>query len=114
MPYQAPGSLDEGVYWQLTAYLLWKNGLIDLNEYLDSANATKIYIKQPALVIAPSVLSEFTGIQETRIASGINFPNHEPTMPKRNTDSLLFIFIGLVLAVAAIVWVLIRYRGLFQ
>ena len=45
MPYQAPGSLDEEEYWQLTAFLLRANGIDPGPPPLDSQRASLILLR---------------------------------------------------------------------
>lgn len=42
MPYQAPGSLDDKMYWQLTAYLLRANGYYPGSSPLSEENAAMV------------------------------------------------------------------------
>lgn len=44
MPYQAPGSLDEPLYWQITAFLLRENRLWDGRGELSPSNAAQVAI----------------------------------------------------------------------
>ena len=59
MPYQAPGSLKDEEYWQLTAYLLQLNGIDPGQELLTPESSAKIVLRQvdqpaePALVQSP-------------------------------------------------------------
>lgn len=50
MPYQAPGSLSDEIYWQLTAYLLRANRYIDGKMILDASTAagTNLSLVAPA------------------------------------------------------------------
>jgi hypothetical protein len=47
MPYQAPGSLDDAEYWQLTAFLLQLNGIDPGREPLDAGRAAQVYLRDP-------------------------------------------------------------------
>lgn len=62
MPFQAPGSLSEEEYWQLTAFLLSLNGADPGDEPLNAEQAARIYLdgaRQPAPppVAVPTQLS---------------------------------------------------------
>lgn len=48
MPYQAPGSLPDETYWQLTAYLLRANGYSDGKQELNAKSASLIPLTKPA------------------------------------------------------------------
>jgi cytochrome c len=44
MPFQAPGTLDDETYWQITAQLLWANGAVLPEGGLTSQNAASVLI----------------------------------------------------------------------
>jgi hypothetical protein len=48
MPYQAPGTLDEETYWQLTAFLLRQNQITGWQEPLGPESASEVSLKSPA------------------------------------------------------------------
>ncbi len=54
MPYQAPGSLSQSDYWNLTAYLLRANGVQVTVALLDRQTAAQIPLAKPAPPPAPS------------------------------------------------------------
>jgi hypothetical protein len=57
MPYQAPGSLSDKIYWQLTAYLLRSGGYNPDNVVLSEDNAATIRLdqSQPPLNTNPNL-----------------------------------------------------------
>jgi mono/diheme cytochrome c family protein len=57
MPYQAPGTLDEETYWQLTAFLLRQNQIGGWREPLGPENASLVSLKSPAAQALPSTPS---------------------------------------------------------
>jgi len=61
MPFQAPGSLPEETYWQLTAYLLRSNGYIRDSMLLSSDNAASIELQEviPASQTAGNFLTRY-------------------------------------------------------
>jgi mono/diheme cytochrome c family protein len=56
MPFQAPASLDEQAYWQLTAYLLRSNGVAWDARDLDPRLAAGVYLRPPAPAPTPTAL----------------------------------------------------------
>ncbi len=46
MPWHKPGSLQDGEYWELTAFLLSKNGISPLPPELDAQQGTEIQLHQ--------------------------------------------------------------------
>ena len=90
MPFNAPGTLSDDVYWQLTAFLLRQNGLWDGQSEINASNATQILI-QPA-ASSPSATPA---------------PNPAPTeVPQNNSVSIFLIITGIVL----IILILIAFR----
>ena len=62
MPWQAPGSLSEEEYWQLTAFLVQANGFDPGGQPLDSTRAAVVYLgAQPSPTPAPIPGSEQAG-----------------------------------------------------
>lgn len=53
MPFQAPGSLSDELYWQLSAYLLRENGFLTGSPALSAATAAQVLLQRPQP--APSV-----------------------------------------------------------
>ncbi|HSJ55156.1 MAG TPA: hypothetical protein VLC52_15545 [Anaerolineae bacterium] len=57
MPWQAPGSLEEDEYWQITAFVLLANGVIDGTETIGPENAAEVPIDvvsgEPAVDLPP-------------------------------------------------------------
>ena len=59
MPWQAPGSLSEKEYWQLTAFLIRENGLDPGDTPLDEQNAKLFTLKpEPTVTPTPEALGE--------------------------------------------------------
>jgi hypothetical protein len=56
MPWQAPGSLSEEEYWQLTAFLIRQNGLDPGSTPLNEQNA-KLFSLQPEPTVTPTPVS---------------------------------------------------------
>jgi hypothetical protein len=59
MPFQAPGTMDDKLYWQVTAFLVRQNGLWDGQGEINASNAGQIPIQSvtavPSLVPVPSM-----------------------------------------------------------
>ncbi len=47
MPFQAPGSLSDEIYWQLSAYLLRENGFLTGSPALSAATAAQVRLERP-------------------------------------------------------------------
>lgn len=47
MPFQAPGSLSDEIYWQLSAYLLRENGFTTGSKELSAATAAQVRLERP-------------------------------------------------------------------
>lgn len=97
MPYQDPGSLDDEVYWQLTAFLLRENGLHSSGEPLGPENAAPVRINPASTeaLITPAP----TASSSDQEAS----PVPEPTPQTKTEESIssylvLLVSLGLVLA----------------
>lgn len=53
MPFQAPGSLSDDIYWQLAAYLLRANGYYNGNPVLSAETAPTVRLAPPAPTALP-------------------------------------------------------------
>ena len=90
MPFQAPGTLDDKLYWQLTAFLVRENGFWNGQAEINASNAAQILI-QPA---APS-------------PSARSAPTLAPTeVPQHANDTISLTITGVVL----IILILVAFR----
>jgi cytochrome c len=51
MPYNAPGSLTNEEVYSLTAFLLWRNGIIDSTKEINAHNLAAVVMPAKALYI---------------------------------------------------------------
>lgn len=73
MPYQAPGSLSDEEYWQLTAFLLRSNGIDPGSEPLDEQSAARISLRStpaPAPASRPAAFIWPYGVFILLVAAG--------------------------------------------
>lgn len=83
MPFQAPGTLDDKLYWQLTAFLVRQNGFWDGQGEINDSNAAQILI-QP-LAPSPSAIPVLSPVATE--------------VPQNQNDSLFLTVTGIVLIV---------------
>lgn len=97
MPYQDPGSLDEEIYWQLTAFLLRENDLLSPGEPLDPENAALVRIKPEATAAIITPAPPATPVNQEASSS----PQPTPQIQAENSISSYLVpvvSLGLVLA----------------
>ncbi|NMB68726.1 MAG: hypothetical protein GYA20_08190 [Chloroflexi bacterium] len=66
MPFQAPGSLSDEIYWQLSAYLMRENGFFNGSRELNAATAAQVRLERPqptpSLPAWPAALAGLAGL----------------------------------------------------
>lgn len=72
MPWQAPGSLSEDEYWQLTAFLVQANGFELGTEPLDRERAAKVFLGlKPTPTTTPALFLESSGFGFWVVSGGV-------------------------------------------
>lgn len=90
MPFQAPGTLDDKLYWQLTAFLVRENGFWNGQGEINASNAAQVLIQPDAS--SPSTTSAPTLAPEE--------------VPQRANDAIFLTLTGIVL----IILILVAFR----
>lgn len=90
MPFQRPGVLTNAEYYQLVAFLLRQNGLIDSNTEVNASNAASIIISSPTPIPTP---------QQVQVLQDSAVP------------AIWFIFIGLILFLFILIFILKKSRN---
>jgi hypothetical protein len=99
MPFQAPGSLDAEVYWQITAFLLRENGVTLGPEALVADNAMQLPFRPP--ISTPTLAA-----QPTLLASPI--PEQSPPAGSNREIGIAAVVLGGIALVAAAAFWLFR------
>jgi mono/diheme cytochrome c family protein len=105
MPYQAPGTLDDETYWQLTAFLLRENHVQEWYEPVGPANASQIHLAPSSNV---EVLNTATTVVSNEQIPGVTpslASTDIPRISQRGQISpVLLILVGLILIGITLAW----------
>jgi mono/diheme cytochrome c family protein len=103
MPYQAPGTLDEETYWQLTAFLLRQNQIGGWREPLGPENAAEVSLKSPAAQALLSTPSSSIARPQSRAVTPTSTASVQPLPNESGRPfDVATVLLGLLLIVLAI------------
>jgi hypothetical protein len=107
MPFQDPGSLDVETYWQITAFVLRENGVVQDPGLLGPENAVAVRLQPEATPGPQLILTPVAGVNVEPIRST------DPAVDLADSSSLpVIVGIGLLLlGVGGAVWRARRARG---
>jgi mono/diheme cytochrome c family protein len=105
MPYQAPGTLDDDTYWQLTAFLLRENRIQGWREPLDTANAPQIDLAPPTnQEILSTSTPSVSGDPNPALTSSPAMTGNHQISQRGQISPVLLILVGLILIGITLAW----------